>query len=185
MKRAAIGLLGVALLASPPVATRMEALMATHMGLQMPLLVLAGYGVGADLATRQPAWLRDCNANGIVGTLLAAFTLAFWMLPRWLDGALESPLIEVAKFLTLPLLVGVPLAMSFSRLPAVLRGFAKLNALSMLAFMGWLYLVAPNRLCNNYLLNQQAMLGWTLLAWTAALALFWAAPTLVGRPESP
>ncbi|HEY9723271.1 MAG TPA: hypothetical protein V6D47_14775, partial [Oscillatoriaceae cyanobacterium] len=141
MSPARLGLGLLAVLALPPVATRMESLMATHMTLQMPLLVLSGYWLGRALEPRCPRWLRDANAGGVAGTLLAAFTLSLWMLPRWLDGALDSGWIELAKFVTLPLLAGLPLALSWRRLAPVLRGFLQLNVLSMLGFMGWLYLV--------------------------------------------
>jgi len=39
-----------------------------------------------------------------------------------LDAALGSPLMEVAKFTTVPFLVGVPLALSWPLLPLVTRG---------------------------------------------------------------
>lgn len=184
MTRTARGLALLGILALPPARHALESLMATHMGVQMPLLVLAGYWLARGVAPRCPRWLAETNACGVPGALLAGFTLAFWMLPRWLDGALDNGWIELAKFLALTLLAGVPLGLSWQRLGPVVRGFVQFNVLSMLGFMSWLYMAAPSRLCNNYLFDQQALLGWTLLGWTGVLAIAWAARPLFGAPAA-
>jgi hypothetical protein len=43
------------------------------------------------------------------------------MLPRMLDQALADPLMDIAKFLSLPLLVGLLLGLSWPRMPALAR----------------------------------------------------------------
>ena len=78
------------------------------------------------------------NAGGCPGLLVAVFAAAVWMLPRMLDAALRSPLVELAKLTTVPLLVGVPLALSWPLLPPVARGFVWANLISHAAVLGWL-----------------------------------------------
>lgn len=87
---------------------------------------------------------------------------------------------ETAKFLSLPLLAGFPLARSWPRLPGLVRATLWTNLIPMLGVMGWLYRESPVRLCNNYLLNQQDLLGWVLLAAAALLALYWSGWILLG-----
>lgn len=110
------GLLLVGALALPPLRRLLEVSMVGHMLVQIPLLVVAG----ALLASCVPAALRRkldaFNANGFAGILAAGFVTSYWMLPRALDAALSDPLMELAKFCSLPLLVGLPLALSWPRL---------------------------------------------------------------------
>lgn len=178
--RAAGGLLLIGFLALPPVAGLLEADLPSHMLVQMPLLALGGWFLGPWLGARRPAGLRGFNAGGVAGILLAAFTMSYWMLPRAMDGALSDPRLELAKFLSLPLLLGLPLAWSWSRLGTVGRAFVWANLISMLAFLGWLYLASPVRLCNNYRVDQQTLLGWMLLALAAVIAVLWAGAAFVG-----
>lgn len=182
---------GYLLLAVPPLRGWLEAGMVSHMLVQLPLLV----GLGAAAVAWLPAgWRRrldGCNAAGLPLTLLALFSAAYWMLPRSLDAALNAPPMELAKFLSLPLLVGMPLALSWRRLPAIGRGFLWSNLISMLVVLGWLYSAAPVRVCTNYLVDQQQLLGRSLLllalglaSWLAGRVLFGAGPgCAVQRPR--
>jgi len=108
-----------------------------------------------------------------------------WMLPRMLDAALQSPLVEAAKFTAVPLLVGVPLALSWPLLPPVARGFIWANLISHASVLGWLYTVAPNRLCTRYLYDQQALVGVALLIVAMALLVGWGWFAIAGRPIGP
>ena len=178
------GLLLLGMLAVPALRDWLEASPARHMLVQLPLLACAGVCIGDSFgkaAWRLGSGLAAYNTAGIPGTIVAAATAAFWMLPRSLDAALADPAMDAAKFASLPLLVGLPLALSWHRLPAVGRSFVKANLISMLAFMGWLYLTAPIRLCNFYLVDQQAVVGRALLLLAAIFAVFWAAGALLGR----
>ncbi|MBP9591917.1 MAG: hypothetical protein KBE42_07595, partial [Steroidobacteraceae bacterium] len=47
--------------------------------------------------------------------------------------------------------------------------------------MGWLYIVSPMRLCSNYLLSDQQLLGRLLLVLGAALCLLLAWQLIWGR----
>ncbi|WP_291729743.1 hypothetical protein [Leisingera sp. F5] len=145
-----------------------------HVLVQMPLLVLAGFLLGWDLHCR-----RDW-AGPLLLTALTVFL--FWMLPRNVDWAL-TPAGELAKYLSLPLLLGVPLRLSWPWLGPVLRGFLKANALSMLGVLGFLYTHAPVRICNSYLVSAQQDLGFAFLYLAAGLACLWAVPVLFGHPR--
>lgn len=173
-------LAGYALLATPPMRTLLESIMAAHMLVQLPLLA----ALGAYAVRLLPAGVRRrldaCNGGGVPFTLLALFAAAFWMLPRSLDGALNHDHLELAKFISLPVLLGAPLALSWRRLTAIGRGFLWSNLLSMLIVLGWLYSVAPIRVCTNYLVDQQALLGRSLLFLALVLAVSLAGRLFIG-----
>lgn len=181
--RGAVPLAAYALLATPPLRALLETAMTTHMLVQLPLLV----ALGACMAGWLPATLRrrldGCNAGGLPFMLLALFVSAYWMLPRALDGALNHGYLELAKFVSLPLLVGAPLALSWRRLSVIARGFLWSKLLSMLVVLGWLYSVAPIRVCTNYLVDQQILLGRSQLLLALLLGLWLAGrPFFGGRP---
>jgi len=176
------GILLYMVLVMPPVAAWLEGSMAGHMLIQIPLLVLAGGLAARGAAGRRRAVLAGFNAGGVPGLLVAMFAAALWMLPRMLDAALRSPLVELAKLTTVPLLVGVPLALSWPLLPPVARGFVWANLISHAAVLGWLYTVAPSRLCTRYLFDQQATVGVALLIVAMALLVGWGWFVIVGAP---
>jgi hypothetical protein len=158
------------LLALPPVGEALEQRVLTQAALQIPGLVLAGLLLGTSLPTRWRA-LGGWNANGLPGLLCGSALLSLWMLPRAMDASLTHPLVELAKYTSLPLCAGVPLALSWPRLGFVAHAFVWANALSMLATLGWLYRVAPTRLCSYYLLGDQRQLGNVLLVACAGVGL--------------
>jgi len=176
------GLLLYVVLVMPPVAARLEGSMVGHMLVQIPLLALAGGLVARGVVDGRGAVLAGFNAGGFPGLLVAAFAAAVWMLPRMLDAALRSPLIEATKFTSVPLLVGVPLALSWPLLPPVARAFVGANLISHAAVLGWLYTVAPNRLCTRYLFDQQATVGVALLVVAMALLVGWGWVAIAGAP---
>ncbi len=185
---AAAGLAIPALLVTPTLRQVLEGHLVLHLLVQIPLLATAGVLLGCALrfadridAEREP--LGPWNAGGLPGLLLTLFTAAYWMLPRSLDAALAEPAMAAAKFVSLPLLLGLPLALSWPRLHPIARGFVWTDLLSMLGFLGWLYLAAPTRLCSFYLLDEQTLLGQGLLGIGGALALCLAAKAFWGRPR--
>ncbi|MFA9461289.1 hypothetical protein [Thiohalorhabdus methylotrophus] len=169
-----------ALLALPPLRVGLEATLAGHMAVQLPLLVAAGWWLGRVPGPVRADELAGFNRFGAPGVLLAAFTLAFWLLPRSLDAALQDPAWEAAKLLSVPLLAGVPLGRSWPRLPGLGRAALWANLLPMLGVMGWVYIQSPVRLCNSYLLDQQDLLGRVLLGIAALLGLYWVGWTFLG-----
>ncbi|MEO8718616.1 MAG: hypothetical protein ABI423_10415 [Burkholderiales bacterium] len=171
----ALGLL-LALLALRPL---LEARMTAQMLLQIPLLVCVGVVLGHVLPARWSAHVAPWNRGGLSGLVLATVAVMFWMLPRSLDAAAREPLMDVAKHLSLPLLAGMPIALSWPRAGFVIRGVVLLELVASCFRLGWLYLISPLRLCNNYALDDQRRLGawllvigFALLAWIA-FKLLW------------
>lgn len=168
-------LLAWGLLALPPVRQAMESVMVIH-ALQIALLGGIGGLMGHAFGPIHTRELAGLNESGVTGTVLALLTLLFWLLPLSLDhGAWEA-----VKFLSLPLLLGLPLARSWRRLPVLARAFIWANAIPMALAMGWLYREAPVRLCNNYLAGDQQVLGLALWLVGLAIAGYWAARALFG-----
>lgn len=165
-----------------PLRVALERDMAVHMIVQLPLLIGVGWLLASVLRRHEPGWLRDADWLGIPGILLVVFGSSFWMLPRALDAALADPLFDFAKFLSLALLVGLPLGLSWRRMPALGRAFIWANFIPKLGAVGGLYLAAPDRLCAYYRLDQQAETGWALIIVATALGLSWFIAAFVGWP---
>lgn len=179
INRSLIGAVLILGLAIDPVRTFLELSLVGHMLVQIPLLVVAGWFIGLNHLNAVQRW----NANGIPGLLISFFASIFWMLPRWLDAALSETLWEIAKFATVPMLIGVVLSISWPRLSDLARGYVWANLISMLAFMGWLYIAAPVRICNNYLVDQQVVFGYSAMAIAVAIALYWTGRGFFGSWE--
>ena len=158
-------------LALPPVRALLEASMTRQMLVQMPLLALVGWWLAAALPARWRDAIGRWNAHGINGFLLASFAGMLWMVPRMLDEALDLPWVEVTKFTSIPLLIGLPLALSWPRAGFVLRAAVLVEAIATAFRLAWLYLASPVRLCSNYLLDDQQRLGQGLLALGIALCV--------------
>jgi hypothetical protein len=171
MRRAFAGAIVVAVLALPAARGALERVMIVHMLVQIPLLALAGGLAATALSIRWKTRIAAWNAGGTSGMLMALIASSWWMVPRALDWALASPAMETTKFITLPLLVGAPIALSWSRLGGMGRAFVIANVLPMWAVVGWLYVAAPVRVCNFYLVEQQVVAGVGLLVVSVALAL--------------
>lgn len=173
---------GVALLvaaALPPLAPLLQARLPLVVLGQYPLIMLGGFLIGLRLAQgRRASWTA---APALVG---ATVTLAFWLLPRWIDAALTEPALNLTRSLSLWVLAGLPLGWGWSQAGAVLRGFFLANAASMLAVMGWLQLAVPVRLCNAYLLDDQRLLGTGFLVVAGALIFAMFMNAFAGRAGS-
>ena len=171
MRRVVVAGLLFIVLATPAARASLEQVMVAHMLVQIPLLVVIGaLGAAAlpeSLGARVAAW----NRGGVSGTLLAIIVSSWWMVPRALDWALASPAMEAAKFVTLPLFVGAPLALSWRSLGSMGRGFVIANVLPMWAVVGWAYAAAPVRVCNYYLVDQQVTAGVGLVSVSIALGV--------------
>lgn len=169
-----IWLIGTALwasLAAPPVRHALDSTMTSQMLVQIPLLGLAGWCVTQGIPDWLDRRLADWDNHGISGLLLASLTGIVWMLPLAMDAALEDPRATWAKFLSVPLLIGAPVALSWPRAGFVVRGVVLLEVIATAFRLGWLYLISPVRLCSNYLLDDQQQLGRFLLAVGFAIVL--------------
>jgi hypothetical protein len=180
-RRGRFGLIALYLLLATPTARAwLEADMTGHMLLQIPLLAAIGI-VGCHLLPeRWQASLLAVAGGAIPCALLAFFVSSYWMLPRALDAALTNPLAEIAKFLSLPALVGLPLALAWKQFKTIGRGFIWTNLFSMIAVLGWLYIAAPVRVCNNYLIGQQESAGWWMVKLAVLLFACWLGSLFVG-----
>lgn len=154
-----VGLLLCGALAAPQVRQMLEATMTLQMLVQIPLLAVAGWFVGRAIPHRIAAVIARWNGGGIPGLLLATFVGMVWMLPRMMDAAVDDGWFALAKFVSVPLLIGVPVALSWPRAGFVVRGVFLLELIATTFRLGWLYLVSPTRLCSNYLLGDQQQLG--------------------------
>lgn len=183
--RVAASVLLVAALALPPLRNGLEGSMSAHMLVQMPLLALAGFVAAGALPANWRAALHRHAGGSLPLALAAMLASSYWMLPRALDAALVDAWAETAKFLSLPLLVGAPLALAWERLGTIGRGFVWTNFFSMLAVLGWLYIAAPVRVCNNYLVDEQASAGWSMVYLAVALFAGWLCALFVGGRPAP
>jgi hypothetical protein len=173
--RAWMGLLLFGVLMTPPVRQILEVTMTLQMLVQIPLLVVAGWLLGHAIPHRIAAVIARWNGGGIPGLLLATFAGMVWMLPRMMDASVDDGWFAVAKFISVPLLIGVPVVLSWPRAGFVVRGVFLLELIATAFRLGWLYLISPARLCSNYLLSDQQQLGEYLLGIGIAtcLALAW------------
>ena len=174
----------VLVLLVPPVRHALEATMTAQMLVQIPLLVAAGWLLSRAFPARLLARVERWNHRGITGLVLATTAATFWMLPRSLDAATNHPLMVATKYLSVPLLIGLPFAVSWPRMGFVVRGMFLVEFVASFFRLGWLYLISPIRLCNNYALNDQQRLGGYMLAMGGGLLAWLAWKLLWGRFES-
>lgn len=180
---AVVGAALLALLALPAVRHGMEASMWRHMLLQAPAWLLAGALLAAALPPRARAALAPWNRYGISGLLGAALVLTLLMVPRVLDLALLRADVEAVKLLAL-LLAGAALRLSWRPAGLVLQFFFLGNLLGMMVVVGQLYIDSPLRLCNAYLLDDQARLGRWLIGVAVVVAVAWLAQAFWGLVRS-
>ena len=163
-----------------PLRIALERDMVWQMAVQMPLLIAVGVLLAAWARVREPRWFAAADWLGIPGIIAVIFATSFWMVPRALDAAIANPLTDLAKFVSLPLLAGLPLGLSWRRMPPLGRAFIWANFIPKVGAVGGIYLAAPNRLCVYYRLDQQEVAGWTLIAIAVALGTTWFIAAFIG-----
>ena len=173
-----------AALAVPPARHALESAMTLQMLVQIPLLALAGWGLARGTSGWLDWRLQAWNHRGISGLLLASLTGMVWMLPLAMDAAIDDPRVTLAKFLSVPLLIGAPIALSWPRAGFVVRGVVLLELIATMLRLGWLYLISPVRLCSNYLLDDQQRVGEILLVVGFAILLTLVWKLMWGRVDS-
>lgn len=165
-------------LAAPAIRAFLEASMALHMLVQLPLLAGVGYYAGAAWLRSRPGSapgrllgaVQSFNAGGVTGILATSFVMVLWMLPRCLDLARLDVAVDAIKFVSVPL-TGMAVALSWRRLPGIARGVVHLEVIATLLRFGWGYLAAEERLCLAYLVGDQQRTGEWLLWLAAAYAI--------------
>jgi hypothetical protein len=170
----------VVAITATPLGHWLESTMVSHVLVELPLLVVAGIIFALPLKPVSQPLLNWVNRGGICGLITASFLLAFWMLPRWLDTSLGDPWVASAKYGSM-VLTGMILALSWPSAHVITRAVVKIEFLTMFFRLGWLYLISPERLCNNYLLTDQIWLGRGFLLVGLALTITWAYPILFGN----
>jgi len=161
MKQAMYGLVLYVFLILPPVATLMESIMAIHMHMQMPLLVISGILMERFFQVQFPGFFEKWNRNGVPGILLFIFIWTYWLIPRAMDEALTMQMVEVFKFISLPFLAGIPLRDSWGKLGKTGKYIMFTYFIISSLVLGWLYIASSEQLCNNYLIVEQKALGWS------------------------
>ncbi|MGD8925345.1 MAG: hypothetical protein PVG20_00760 [Thioalkalispiraceae bacterium] len=157
----------------------LEASMVLHMAVQIPVLAILGALLVNSLQPRF-SWLGSLGKKYRTSLLLfALFTFGLWMLPRLLDAALHQTDIAIMKWISLPM-AGMALAMCWQHLPFVLRAVLHLEALATLLRLGWLYLIAPQRYCVSYGIDDQQLLGYVLLGYGISYAILITASVMFG-----
>lgn len=177
-KGAAWGIFSAALLIAA-IAFRhpLEETMARHMLAQIPMLIAAGAAFNGFL-THTPLrrafarHLAQWDEYGLTGLFAFLLVTAYWMIPKALDSAVASGTTEQAKMLSL-FLAGLVLPASLSRTNVIIQLFFLGNFASMTAIVGMLYQDAPSRLCNSYLIDDQAVAGTGLVILAIVLPLLW------------
>lgn len=158
----------------------LTASMTLHMAVQIPMFVVLGIFLVLILQQRYSRLKYFGQRYRYSLLLFTLFTFGLWMLPRLLDASLHYADIAVMKWLTLPL-AGMALVLSWQHLPFVLRGILHLEALATLLRLGWLYLIAPQRYCVSYVLDDQTRLGYVLLGYGIMYGILLAANIMFGR----
>jgi hypothetical protein len=154
----------------------LEATMQRHMLLQLPLLFAAGLLLGASIAPRNATRKREgssasdlgpWNVQGIAGLLLVSGVAMTWMVPRALDAAVESVVVDGVKASSL-VAAGAIAWHSWRAASALVRTFVVGNVAWMMATFGMLLLDAPARLCVNYGASDQRVTGMAMIILTVA-----------------
>jgi hypothetical protein len=166
------GLLLWIFLVAPPVANFMESVMVIHMHMQMPMLIIAGMLMARFFQKRFPGFFEKWNSNGVPGITLFLVIMVYWMLPRTMDEALTSQLVEGFKFISLPFLAGFSLRDSWKKLAPFGKNLIIISFTVLFIGLGWLYIWSPVQLCNNYLVIEQVTLGWGFLTTAIGMVVY-------------
>jgi hypothetical protein len=136
------------------------------------LLAAAGFLLANALPAAWAERLNAWNAYGLSGLFATALILSILMIPRILDLALVNGQVEAAKWLAL-IFCGAAIRLSWVQAGLLVQGFFLGNVLPMMAVVGNLYESSPVRVCNAYLLEDQAQLGKWLLWIATAIGVLW------------
>jgi hypothetical protein len=159
------------IVALPPVAHLTLGSMFGQMLLQIPLVFGAATVLGYVLGSPSEAWQR-WNLQGATGLLLATVIPTFWMIPVALDYAVSDPWWEASKVASL-IVAGVATSLSWRVSSTVTRAFFLGNLLWMTATVGLLFQEFPERLCNAYLWDDQALTGEALVIGSGVIGVIW------------
>lgn len=157
----------------PVMRQTVEAGMLLHMLLEFPVLFASGWAahhlsLGRAGTRRMARLLVLLDWRGWSGATLASGVIAAWMLPSLLDMALLLPAVAAVKYASW-WASGWVLGGSLRRMdPEVLLFFVG-NLVWMMCSAGLLLIDAPERLCVNYLHDDQVRTGEGLVLLASVL----------------
>ena len=154
-------------LAAPPLDPWLDRSMARHMLVQVPLLLLLGFAVGAQVRRGLAPFVDDL---GLTGLAAAVGALVFWMLPRSLDAAVESNLVDQLMHVSM-FTAGTLLGAAWQRLPFAARGAVGIQLAAMLIAVGNYYAKAYVLACSAYTLELQQEAGRAMLGASVLVVL--------------
>jgi len=184
--RLSLSWLCVLLMGIPAVRGWLESRMSLHMAIELPLLLTCGWIIAGTLS-RRGALLERVDGDGLLAATTASCVLAFWMVPAALDLAVLEPNVAWMKY-GMWMGAGALLHAARARLTPIVQAFFLGNAAWMTITAGLLYLDAEQQLCVNYLVDDQQLAGWSLVAWGGAFgawALSALRPLLYGEYRTP
>ena len=173
------------LLLHEPLRHAIESRMLLHMLVEFPALLASGWVV----ARWRRAAASDFDEQGLLCITALLCVSAFWMIPAALDMSLLSAPVQFAKLASW-WLCGAVLARSAQRLSPESQIFLFGNLAWMFATAGLLYQDAEQRLCVNYLIDDQlwtgrALVGLAVVLGAAAVsAAVLAAARATARPQA-
>lgn len=167
----------------PGIGSWLERGMISHLLIQLPLIVYIGLCLADQMPVRWINAINRYNAGGVTGFFVMSATGLFWMIPSALDQSVNDPSFQLAKVVTLLFGIGVTFRISNRVFNPILKGVFFLEVWAMLGRAGYLFLISPERLCTNYLISEQQLLGKLLLAFSLIWAVIWGVKVLfVGNP---
>jgi len=149
----------------PPVDRLFDEMMALHMLGQIPLLIFSGILAGRALPQKE---LTPWDQNGLSSLFFFLGSLAFWMLPVSLDGAVESSWEDILMHCNF-LIAGALVPGALSRMSFAVRAAAGIYLTAMLASAAMTWLYTESLICTVYTIEMQQETG-RLLLW--ALPVF-------------
>jgi hypothetical protein len=168
-----------------------ESQMTLHMLIEFPVLFIAGWAARRPLGTsdfciRIRLALAALDWGGLTGALVVSCVALFWMIPAALDASLLTPPMAALKYASW-LTAGFLMADSWRRMAPELVLFFAGNLAWMSATAGMLYMDTSQRLCANYLIDEQHTtgVGLIVLAFVLGAMALRQMMRLGGTPSTP
>lgn len=150
----------------------LEATMARHMAIELPLLFALGWLAAHAAGPRLTRALAPWNVSGVPAFLAALLVTAFWMLPVALDMAVLDARVGIVKVASM-VIAGVVTGASWRSAGLIVQAFLVLNWVWMTLTIGLLYQDAPQQLCSVYLSDQQSAAGTGMVALSLVALIAW------------
>lgn len=157
----------------------LESSMILHMLVQLPLLAALGFFCSLELSKLYTSLIRYADDYGAVTFVFVTGVFMFWMIPSALDQSVTEWSYKISKYISV-FFMGFVYGYGRLYMNPILHGVLKFEGWAMLCRFGYGYMVAPQRLCSNYLIEEQIVLGKIFLVLAAIIALYWSAVIFFG-----